>query len=125
MWTSACVKGFIHRLKDGDIFTTRDVIGCGKRSAVDQALKRCVADEIITRIARGVFMRDYMRRFRNVSAEEVARIKAQSFRKSFLVDNNTFRVDGRASSFAFGDTRIQLQEIRRKQRTENTDGGSR
>ncbi|HEY9792444.1 MAG TPA: hypothetical protein V6D22_18725 [Candidatus Obscuribacterales bacterium] len=66
-------------------------------------------------------MRTYsLTRRRQVSAEEVARIKALSFGKSFLVDNNKFRVDGRSSSFTLREEKVRLQQMRKRQRR---DGG--
>src|SRR5690242_16989821 len=113
MWAASQINRFINRLKDGDIFTTRDVVHLANRSMVDQTLKRWVDRGSVRRIARGVFMRTFSHS-RDVTPEEIARVKAESFGKSFRADNGEFRVSGRSSSFGLGKSRIQLKESKRQ-----------
>src|SRR5262249_39590122 len=102
---------------------TQDVVHFGKRSTVDQTLKRCVDKGHIRRLARGVFMRIHWRG-RDISNEEIARIKAEAFGKSFHVKDGTFRVSGRSSTFMFGEMKIQLKQTRRRARVENVSAES-
>jgi hypothetical protein len=63
------------------IFTTRDVLQYGTRSAVDQCLHRLVKARFIFRLARGMFVRDPHVK---VSIAEIARIKAVAFGRRIL-----------------------------------------
>ena len=72
------VKRHINKLAPEQIFTTRELLIYGTRSAVDAALSRLVRLGIITRLARGVFVRELRP---NLTIEEIARAKAVAFRK--------------------------------------------
>jgi hypothetical protein len=63
------------------IFTTRDVLQYGTRSAVDQCLHRLVKSSFIFRLARGVFVRD---RNAQITIDEIARTKAVAFGRRIL-----------------------------------------
>lgn len=115
------------------IFTTRDVLALGKRSAVDKALSRLVESRWIERLSPGVFRRY---RYNNKPADpaQVAAAKATSFGRSIatlkpLKDQGNrprfkvrcksnselpqiyFAIKGRTSSFVYGKVRIVLKGI--------------
>lgn len=75
---AARIVSFINSLPAGRLFTTRDLVRFGPRTAVDQTVFRLVRSGFITRIARGIFVRtdDEIRVY---SIEEIARVKAESF----------------------------------------------
>lgn len=126
MWTSAQIRRFVSRLAFWQLFTTRDVLNCGSRAAVDQTLSRMVRAGYIQRVARGVFARADPATEMTFSALAVAKIKVESFGRRMIthaadvVENlglanagnkePTFSINGRSSSFRFGDTVIHLRE---------------
>jgi hypothetical protein len=136
---SVWIFTFVYRLNDGDVFTTRDVLGFGSRAAVDNALKRFVARGLITRLARGVFMRSFGTT-RKISIEEIARVKAAAFKKSVAqtdaaaevcfdvassqglllrkadVRGTKVAVGGRSSSFMVAGKRVHLRRSRKLER---------
>lgn len=61
------------------IFTTRDMLAYGSRSAVDSTLYRMVQASFIYRVARGVFVRHGSR---IPSIVEIARAKAMAFKSN-------------------------------------------
>ena len=124
MCTAAFVKRHIWSLSRGVLFTTRDVVSCGSRAAVDQTLYRLVKCGEIIRLARGVFVRhDWGLAL--PSALELATVKADSFARKILTHGAdaakalglvalgnkepTYITSGRSSSFRFGDTVIHFK----------------
>jgi hypothetical protein len=73
---TAAILSHIMQLRADSIFTTREVLQYGRRSAVDQCLYLLVKKNMIRRLASGVFIRDP---HANPSVEEIARIKAAAF----------------------------------------------
>ncbi len=118
------VRRHVAALEKGQMFTTRDCLKYGSRAAVDKALSRMVRTEIITRLARGVFMKADWRSPRP-SALAVATIKAQSFGRQIAshgVDlghkmalqakgnqEPTYIITGSSSSFHYGGTVINFK----------------
>lgn len=124
MWTISRIRRYLVCLDDRQIFTTRDVLDCGTRAAVDQALSRMVKKGILTRLARGVFAK-VVEPETKFTVAEVARAKAESFGKRIFLHaadaaaslglhrgNNepTFAVSGRSSAFTFGGIVVKLKE---------------
>jgi hypothetical protein len=66
----------IRQLPPTQIFTTREMLIYGTRSAVDAALHRMVKSQFIVRLARGVFVRDESCR---PSLSEIVAAKAKAF----------------------------------------------
>jgi hypothetical protein len=119
------IRRFIYSLPDGKIFTTRDCIGFGLRSAVDVALHRLVYLGIIIRLARGVFVRAD-KDLRKIHAREVAEEKAKAFGKEIINHSANeakefgliagksarylFHVNsGQSSSFGFGISKMRFR----------------
>jgi hypothetical protein len=75
------IEAHIASIGPTTIFTTRDVLKYGKRSAVDQCLHVMVREGVLRRLARGVFVQDP-----NVhpTIEEIAQIKAAAFGKKIF-----------------------------------------
>ncbi len=121
MLAAVRIREHIKNIRQGALFTTRHFLGCGSRSAVDQALYNLVKARVIVRIARGVFMKEGSAL---PSVYEVAKIKAESFGKQIYQHgadaayalgfpgrrngSPTFVCSGRTSSFRFGDIIICL-----------------
>ncbi|MBI4533459.1 MAG: type IV toxin-antitoxin system AbiEi family antitoxin domain-containing protein, partial [Candidatus Melainabacteria bacterium] len=57
MFTSSFIKRHIYRLPLDKIFSTRDFLIYGSRTAVDQTLAKLVKKGMIIRLARGVFVK--------------------------------------------------------------------
>lgn len=55
--TERAIRDYIWSLPSNKIFTTRDVLHCGRRSAVDRVLSTLVTKQEIDRLASGVFIR--------------------------------------------------------------------
>jgi hypothetical protein len=129
MWTISFIRAHINRIPADAIFSTRDCLCYGTRSAVDSALHRLVKKEMIIRLARGVFIKWSLKAARGTlpSAQEVAQVKARGFGKEIFVhkkdaaaklgliksgnENPTFGTFGRTTSFRFGQTRITLAHV--------------
>lgn len=84
------------------IFTTRDMLIYGKRSAVDSAMCRLVASGFVTRLARGVFVRDASE---NPSFVEIVKAKTRAFmvssKKHIETHLKTFRLSPDDSQLTF------------------------
>lgn len=139
MYTSTFVRRYIYRLPYDRIFSTREVLNCGKRAAIDKCLSRLVKRGEIIRLARGLF-----KRFDSAplpSAFLVAYHKAMAFGRSASVNpvvvartlelfngevrsalgnnsNNkrqltqfTYMTTGHSSKFKFGTRTIYLQGV--------------
>jgi hypothetical protein len=135
MDTIHLIKAHINRLSENVIFTTRDFLCYGTRSAVDTALHRLIKKDMIIRVCRGVFIKWTIKAFRGnlPTAHEVAQTKARAFGKEILVhkkdaavqlgliesgnDSPTFATFGRTTSFQFGDQRIKLAHVSQKDAT--------
>jgi hypothetical protein len=55
--TSELIRQRISEIPVGEPFTPAQMLVCGTRAAVDQTLSRLVKEEIIKRVARGIFVR--------------------------------------------------------------------
>lgn len=139
MFVTLAIKNHILNLPDQQLFTTRELLSYGRRSAVDKALFKMVRAGTIQRIARGVFAKQFADTSQ-ITAEQVARIKAESFGKKFVIhcadaahklglssaknSEFTFAVDGRSSSFKFRGRVVHLKGISaRKMRLGDNQAG--
>lgn len=126
MWTSASIRRYIYGLPHGKLFTTRECLRFGRRSAVDQCLYRMVKNGFILRIARGVFLLNELPTV-IPSLTQIARTKAEAFGKHIFIHGceaarklgieapdwreGIYAVQARSSSFAAGKNRIELRGI--------------
>lgn len=81
------MRRHVNQLKSGEIFATRDMLGYGGRSAVDQNLRRFVAKGMIERLANGLFMKLSANPLEQVSYPslmEIAVAKAKAFGKQII-----------------------------------------
>ncbi|HEY9784033.1 MAG TPA: DUF6088 family protein [Candidatus Obscuribacterales bacterium] len=124
MYVASLIRAHIFGLPPDMIFSTRDLLHFGRRSAVDQTLYRLVKSGFIVRVARGLFIRDGSA---ILSTAEVAAAKAKAFGRKIishgldaahamgLVANGNshpvFSTDGHSTSFQFGCVRIELKQI--------------
>lgn len=125
------IHEYIMRLPLTQIFTTRELLPFGTRSAVDQTLYRMVKSGFLTRLAFGVFIRD---KTANPSLEEIALAKLTAYGKRIVAyaektlsnlkiqsapDSNrtekevesTFAIDAHSSSFDTVRGRVYLRGI--------------
>lgn len=145
MGTQGNIRRHLLRMNEQIIFTTREFLIYGTRSAVDQALYRMVNDGYLCRLSRGVFTRP-KHLSKKISVLDVAYAKAQAFGKrlavwgadiaaevGFLPKQTseqtlpavfTFYTDGPSSSFRFGQIIIRLLRVTpKKMRISNSRGG--
>ena len=124
--TITLIRRFVALLPQGKLFTTREVLAFGSRSAVDTALFRLVNALVIRRLARGVFIRNDFPA-RRPAAAEVARVKAESFGRRIVThgqeaawrlglarepqDPHMYAIGGRSSAFRYGDLIIKFQGL--------------
>jgi hypothetical protein len=138
MRTARKIRLFIMKLKPLEIFTTRDVLFCGPRGAIDQYLFRQVKKGLLYRLARGMFVRCSDPDSKPgilPTPREIARIKAKAFGKKIMThakellsefrlngiqskspiakrENPTsdfiFPTNGRSSEFKYGDLKIKF-----------------
>jgi hypothetical protein len=71
------IKRHIEKLPPTQIFTTRDMLIYGSRSAVDSALSKMVEHAFIVRLARGVFVKDASK---EPTVLEIAQAKAKTLK---------------------------------------------
>ena len=72
------IRRHIAGLPDGAIFSTKDVVQCGRRNTIDQTLWRMVRSKEIERLARGVFVSSRTRKL-EYSDYEIAEQKTKGF----------------------------------------------
>jgi len=127
MWTTSAVARHVNRLTHGQLFTTRDLLSYGTRSAVDQAVSKLIQLGYMKRLARGVFVRLSGAGVPNVSVTEVALAKAAAFGKQILTwssdrchqllgkgiteSQTIFASSGCSSQFRFGNVVIRYKAI--------------
>jgi len=129
MWTINFIRSHLNRIADDTIFSTRDMLCYGTRSAVDSALHRLVKRRTIIRLARGVFVKwsASVERGELPAAKVVAQVKARGFGKEIfahkvdaahqlgLVETGNsqplFATFGRTTSFQFGEKRIIFRHV--------------
>src|SRR5579883_469382 len=127
--TAKKITRHVLRLPKGKVFSIRDMLAYGRRSAVDSAVRYMVKLGRLTRVARGLLMRPG-RDLKNITPEEVAQTKAAAFGKLILpcsrkeaqrlklIDDCprvkgkeiTFETNGPTSSFLFGILRIHFRK---------------
>jgi Family of unknown function (DUF6088) len=126
MCTSTFIKRHILELPKGMIFSTREMLNYGKRSAVDQCLYRLVKMGRIIRLTWGMFMKDDSSR-ELPSPLTVAMEKARAFGRRISQDavdaakilalvnegnkNITYATDGHSTSFKYGQSIIHLRGL--------------
>jgi hypothetical protein len=126
MWTTSHIRKFIFKLPKGVIFSTRQLLNFGKRSAVDQCLCRLVKRGDIRRLAWGLFMRNDaavpMPSMRNIAME-----KAKAFGRQIILDGSeaarllglvvsgnqkvVYATNARSSSFRVNNIRIYFKGV--------------
>ncbi|MBP9091852.1 type IV toxin-antitoxin system AbiEi family antitoxin domain-containing protein [bacterium] len=72
------IRRHIAGLPEGAIFSTKDVVQCGKRNTIDQTLWRMVKSNEIERLARGLFVSSRTRKL-EYSDYEIAEQKTKGF----------------------------------------------
>ena len=70
------IRRHVQQLPKTQMFTSREMLVYGLRSAVDSALARMVSDGLIFRLARGVYIQDVTKL---PSAFEIAQVKVRGF----------------------------------------------
>jgi hypothetical protein len=128
------LRNLTSRMGDGQIFTTRSIIGIGSRPAIDNAISALVKEGAIVRLARGVFAKAPLHQM--PAPFVIARIKAESFGREFLEHQEATaqRISlteklppksrnfvyattaSSSSSFQYGRVRIHLKAISARRR---------
>lgn len=88
----ALIRKHLSLLKPGEIFTTRDLLSYGRRSAVDKTLCLMVQAGYLTRLAFGVFVITHTSKPFYTVAEIVQR-KALAFGKTLYTHASNFKVN--------------------------------
>lgn len=109
------IRRVVNRMPEGTIFTTRDMLVFGMRTAVDQALCWLVRKEKIRRLARGVFAKcdDAETTFTEL---QIVKAKAHAFgrriiEKPLSSEAITYCVEGHSSKFCIGKTTIHFKKV--------------
>jgi hypothetical protein len=126
MFTTSFILRHINSLPERELFTTRDLLCYGSRSAVDKALSRMVKAERIERLARGVFVRIGWVKT-PITHYQIAAAKARAFGKTIadhVLDfadrlgippdtgrQTTFDTTGFTSSFRTKDSVIRWKQM--------------
>ncbi|MBX9940527.1 MAG: hypothetical protein K2Y32_14805 [Candidatus Obscuribacterales bacterium] len=109
------------------LLVTRELLDCGTRTAVDNALYRLVKLGIISRVARGVFVRSDAPP-QAFTAEKIAEAKAKAFCRSVLKPHrdseSMYITDSCSTSFDSVHGRIVMKRVSaRKLRLAGTSEG--
>lgn len=122
MTIECCIRSHVNSIGNDDLFTTTDVLHCGPRARVDQALYIMVQKRELVRWANGVFSKPSAR---PPSPTTVAKVKAMARGETLLEcpvsigatkgrHNIVFLTTGSDSSFKFGDMRIHFKHACRR-----------
>ena len=81
MWISAKIRQHVFNLPENEPFATRDLLEYGPRDAVDKAIQRLLKDEVIMRVARGIFVKPVyeMGVLKLPTLAQIAQTKARAF----------------------------------------------
>lgn len=119
--TTLFIKRHIAKLQEGQMFSTRDLLGYGSRGAVDRCVGRLIDKQFIVRAARGIFVKTVEYQAEKTplpSIEEIARFKARVYKKDVLSpgkqigeDTFEFKCSGRNSAFDTVHGRVILRQI--------------
>jgi len=120
------IRDHIAKQSDDALITSRDILKFGFRNAVDQSVYRLIKDEVIQRVARGVFIKFGA----NIpTPEAIAKCKATAFGKTIVRHGKTiaqacglwpnecedfeeiYQVTGNSSSFAAPNGRIFFSKV--------------
>jgi hypothetical protein len=96
--TMSRVKRAVAKMPEGKVFATKSLLSLGKRSTIDQIMRRLVDLEFVIRVARGVYRKTFgfsKAKTSWPSLGEIANVKAEAFGK-------TIRSSGRELAQAFG-----------------------
>lgn len=96
--TMSLVRRAVAKMPEGQVFATKSLVSLGKRSTIDQIMRRLVDLEFVIRVARGVYRKTFgysKAKTSWPSLEEIAHVKAEAFGK-------TIRSSGRELAQAFG-----------------------
>lgn len=116
-WVTSAIRRFLVTLAEGAVFSTRDLLSLGSRTAVDSALSRMVAAEHIVRLTSGLFMKvkrsdpDW-----RPSIQTIAEAKLLAFRRIGVATTNaqtdaiTQSSKSNAQSKACGDGTISVSQ---------------
>lgn len=122
MTIECCIRSHVNSIGSNDLFTTAEVLHCGPRPRVDQALYIMVRKRELVRWANGVFSKPSAR---PPSPTTVAKVKAMARGETLLecpvstgatngIHYIVFLTTGSDSSFKFGDIRIQFKHACRR-----------
>ncbi len=78
--TALIIRRHINGLKPKQIFSIRDLLPYGSRRAVDLTMHKLVKDEVVYRVARGLYVRSYDTT-RPPSSDDISSKKARAFAK--------------------------------------------
>lgn len=107
----ALIRKHLSLLKPGEIFTTRDLLSYGRRSAVDKTLFLMVQAGYLTRLAFGVFVITHTSKSFYTVAEIVQR-KALAFGKTIYTHASNFKVNrGRRVNIKFRSAKVIQGDI--------------
>jgi hypothetical protein len=106
--TAEAVKAFVRRKPAGEPFTTSELLGLGKRAAIDQALSRMARADALDRVAPGVYVRPQSSKYVSrvmPSPENVARAIARA-------SGSAVEVHGAEAAREFGlTTQVPMQPV--------------
>jgi hypothetical protein len=131
------INEYVKSISHGKLFTTRDLLGFGKRAAVDQATHRAVKSGEWQRTARGVFCKKESAVPYMFDRLEVMKCKAIAFgkdvalkhqfqkdTKKLVIENARLFISGHDTQFGLrGDNAILKLKGHRKIRVANSKGG--
>ena len=128
MEVASAIRRFVNALPDNQLFSTRDLLSFGTRTAVDNNLSRMVKNQQIFRVARGLFIKCIIA-LEKLSLVDIARAKAAAFGKNIATrgtealcllrlrcigggDADAFGLEGGAANFCVSGSSSEFMTVK-------------
>ncbi len=113
---SFCIRAYISRLENEELFTSSELRIFGNRTAIDQCIYRLVRKEIIKRVGHGIFLKpDRRGKFREVPDDEVIKKIAEVNGTRIVVhstkEGKSYLSNGRNGSVMVNGRRIKIHKV--------------
>lgn len=95
------IRMYVFSLRTDQFFSTKDLIGIGKRSTIDNGIARLINQGLVVRVARGLFVREGFD-LSTLTIDSIVAAKSKAFGREIVPDPDNpgeFLTNGSSSSF--------------------------
>ncbi len=95
------IRMYVCSLETDQFFSTKDLIGIGKRSTIDNGISRLVNKGLVVRVARGLFVKQGFD-LSTLTIDSIVAAKSKAFGREIIPDPDNpgeFLTNGSSSSF--------------------------